>query len=65
MLPTGPAWVAGKGLVTPPGWISPEQRAHMDRVQRQCEEDARRRAEASTDAPPQQDHRDLLIFTQN
>lgn len=35
-----PVWVTGKGLVSPPGWISPETRALMDKAQRECAEAA-------------------------
>ncbi|KQB13211.1 hypothetical protein H9N28_08125 [Rhodobacter capsulatus] len=31
-----PVWVAGKGLVSPPGWISPETRALMQKAQDDC-----------------------------
>ena len=35
-LTPGPVWVAGKGLVSPPGWISPETRASMQKAQDDC-----------------------------
>ena len=31
-----PIWVPGKGLVSPPGWISPETRALMQKAQDDC-----------------------------
>lgn len=32
----GPVHVAGRGLVTPKGWISPETRALMQKAQDDC-----------------------------
>lgn len=40
MIRMEPVWVAGKGLVAPKGWISPETRALMEQAQRECAEAA-------------------------
>jgi len=47
MIATEPVWVAGKGLVAPKGWISPEARARMQLAQRECEEAAAAMAKAA------------------
>lgn len=53
----GPVHVIGRGLVTPNGWISPEQRALMEKAQEETAAAQAAMSSGNVDAPqrPQDD----------